>query len=131
MSALIGNIRTFKTAHFTVRVDAVEEDSPDLSFDETGETQTKVQSGEWRVFAVRVRVFHDRMGVIAEEWLGNCIYADIAEFQDHRECGAQTRKLRAEGSNAICGSYFADMITTACAAARETIRDAQSIKVRV
>ena len=130
----LGTIREFKTAHFRVIIDAIEEDSPDLSFDETGEVLEKVDSGEYTVFCARARVIHDTLGELASDYLGNCIHSDISEFEDHRQCAAETRKLRAEGSNAICGSYFADMIGEVCREARKRIRELQaksaSIRVR-
>jgi hypothetical protein len=38
------NIYKFNTRNFQVRVDAMEEHSPDLSFDETGETDHMVDN---------------------------------------------------------------------------------------
>ncbi len=122
----LGTIREFQTAHFRVIIDAIDESDPDLSFDETGEVLEKVDSGEYTVFCARARVIHDTLGELATEYLGNCIYSDIADFQDHRKCGAETRKLRAEGSNAICGSYFADMIGEVCREARKRIQELQA-----
>ena len=125
-----GNIRTFKTAHFTVRVSAEFDPDPDFEFEGGEEAQEKVESGEWTVFTACVRVIHDGLGKIGEDYLGGCIYSDIAKFEDHRECAAETRKLRAEGSQAMVGSYFADMIAEAIREARETLRAAKGIYVR-
>lgn len=127
---LIGIIRKFRTAQFTVIVDALYDYDTDLSFDESGEVLEKLQSGEYVAFCARARVIHDTLGEVGADYLGGCIYADIAEFQDHRQCAKQTRELRASGSNAVCGSYFADMISTAIKEARATIAGAQSIRVR-
>ena len=125
-----GNIRTFQTAHFLVCVDALFEHDPDFSFEGGDEAREKVESGEWTIFCARVQVLHYTLGVLGEEFLGNCIYADIAEFEDHRECAAETRKLRAEGSEAVCGSYFAGMIAEAIKEARSTLRKAKDIYIR-
>ena len=127
----IGTIREFQTAHFRVIIDAIDESDPDLSFDETGEVLEKVDSGEYTVFCARARVIHDTLGELATDYLGNCIYSDIADFQDHRQCAAETRKLRAEGSNAICGSYFADMIGEVCREARKRIQELQTTSASI
>lgn len=126
----IGTIRTFKTNRFSVVVDALYDDDVDLSFDDTGELLEKLQSGEYTAFAVRARVLLDGSEV-ASDYLGGCIYADIAEFQDHRQCAAQTRKLRADGSNAVVGSYFAEMVHNVISEARRNIAKLQSVHVRV
>ena len=122
----IGTIREFQTAHFRIIIDAIEEDAPDLSFDETGEVLEKVDSGEYTVFCARARVIHDTLGELASDYLGNCIHSDISEFEDHRQCAAETRRLRSEGSNAVCGSYFADMIGEVCREARKRIQELQA-----
>lgn len=125
-----GNIRTFHTEHFSVVVDALYEHDPDFSYEGGEEAQEKVESGDWTVFCARVQVIHDKLGLVGESFLGNCIYADIAEFEDHRECAAQTRELRANGSQAMVGSYFAGMIWEAIKEARQTLSTVQSIHVR-
>jgi hypothetical protein len=125
-----GTIREFKTPNFRVVVDAVKDDCTDLSWDDTGEVLAKLESGEYLAFGVRARVFHKDLGEVSADYLGGCIYESIDAFQDHRECGAQTRKLRESGSNAICGSYFHDMITESIREARKAILKAQGIRVR-
>jgi hypothetical protein len=125
----LGTIRTFRTRNFSVIVDAIEDYDVDLSFDDTGEILQQLKDGDLICFAVRARVFlHGNE--IASDYLGGCIYASIAEFQDHRQCGSETRKLRAQGSAAVCGSYFADMIKTACGEARKYLAEVTQIKVR-
>jgi hypothetical protein len=126
---VLQTIRTFNTKNFSVVVEAIEDYDIDLSFDETGEVMEKLESGEFTGFAVRARVVHHGVD-IAEDYLGGCIYADIKDFEDHRLCGAETRKLRASGSNAVCGSYFADMVKSVCKQARQEIKKMQSIYVR-
>lgn len=112
-------LREFKTAQFRVITDWTYDDDADLSFDETGETQNHLASGEWVCMLVRVRVIHDTLGELATDYLGSCIYETPAAFMDHKECARETRKLRRRGSDAVCGSYFADMI-------HETIREARA-----
>lgn len=127
---VLGTIRKFRTAQFTVIVDAIEEDSPDISFDETNETRDKINSGEWMIFCARARVIHDTLGELASDYLGNTIHGSIDEFMDHKECGAKNRQLAAAGHAGRCGSYFADMVKTVCRDARKAIKGAHAIKVR-
>jgi hypothetical protein len=123
-------IREFKTAQFRVIVDAIVEDCPDISWDETGEIADKLENGDLVIFCARARVIHDQLGEIASDYLGNCINTDFDDFMDHKECAAYTRKLRAEGSTAICGGYFADMIAIVIRGAREAITDVKSVYIR-
>ena len=122
-------IRKFETRNFTIIIDAIDDYDIDLSFDETGEVMEKLESGEYQSFAVRAKAFLNG-NEIASDYLGGCIYENVGQFQDHRECGAQKRKLREQGSTAICGSYFADMVKTVCREARAVVRNMQSVKVR-
>lgn len=127
----IGTIREFETRHFRVIVDAVEDPDLDLSFDETGEVMDKLDSGEYIGFSARARVIHDEHGEIASDYLGSCIYDSLSAFEDHRECAEQNRQLRASGSNAVCGSYFADMVKTVCEEARQEIAYRNGLNVYV
>ena len=65
------NIYTFNTRNFTISVDAMEENYPDFSFDDTGETQEMIERGDWLCFAVRASVSF-RGSDISEDYLGNC-----------------------------------------------------------
>ncbi|HUF73753.1 MAG TPA: hypothetical protein VMR74_12730 [Gammaproteobacteria bacterium] len=120
---VLATIRKFRTEQFRVIVDAIEDYDMDLSWDEDGSVLRKLESGEYVAFCARARVIHDELGEIASDYLGGCIYADIAEFQDHRECAAQTRKLRAEEGrdDIVCGSYFSDMVSAVCEEARAEV----------
>jgi hypothetical protein len=118
----ICTIREFKTRNFRIIIDAVWDDDLDLSWDDTGEVAAKLETGDLMAFCVRARVFCASMGEVASDFLGGCIYSDPSEFQDHRRCAAETRKLRESGSKAVCGSYFADMVRTVCREAREHIK---------
>lgn len=115
----LGIIREFRTAHFCVIADAVEEDSPDISWDETTETDDKLNSGEWIIFCARARVIHDVLGELSADYLGSCIYESLDAFMDHKACGAENRRQRAGGNQAICRSCFADMVSTVVAEARK------------
>jgi hypothetical protein len=176
----LGTIREFKTKNFRVLVDAIEDWDVDLSFDETGETERRLENGTLISFAARARVFFRPTGQeLGRDYLGGCIYESLDAFQDHRECGLQNRRrLKQEGhfqiyrknrpyesclsasdklkkrglatrekaiawaqANATeawevfetgkCGSYFADMISTAITRARKALAGMQSIRVRV
>jgi hypothetical protein len=129
MERSLGIIREFKTRNFRVVVDAIEAHDVDLSFDDTGEVREHLQSGEYVAFAVRARCYLNGRK-LADDYLDGCIYRSISEFQDHRECGAETRKLRAAGSDAICGSYFAEMVREVCNGARVALAEMQRVAVR-
>ncbi len=97
MQSKIGTIREFKTQHFHVVVDAVEEFDIDLSWDEDGSTRRGLENGTLIAFCARARVFL-RGKEIASDYLGGCIYRSLAKFEDHRECGKQNREtIRREG----------------------------------
>lgn len=129
MAYILGTMRTFRTKHFTVIADAMEEDFPDFSWDDTGETREKVESGEWLCFVARVRVLlHGRE--IGTDYLGNCIYESLDKFMDHKECGKQNREWAKQGKQGRCGSYFSDMIHHAIAEARKELQAVHSVRVR-
>lgn len=94
-----GTIRRFETENFTVSVDAYEDFDTDLSWDDSGETARKLASGEWIAFQVECTVTHKPTGTeLGSDSLCGCIYASIDAFQDHRECGKQTRRhVRRDG----------------------------------
>lgn len=102
----------FKTKNFCVALHCETEAFPDLSFDETGETQEKIASGAWECvcFVVTVR-WNGRY--LADTTLGNSIYADVRDFRKEH-IGAKGRY----------GSYFRDMV-------REAVSDARSELQRI
>ena len=109
-------IRTWKTARFVVRLDWQWEEYPDLSWDETGETIAKLESGEWGNYTFRVIVLADGREV-GSDYLGNSIYADPEEFYlEHIGIRARAREA---GLN--FGTYFTDMMHGAIAEAREAL----------
>jgi hypothetical protein len=123
-------MREWHTAQFRVVAEAIEDNDADMSWDDDGTAQAALDRGELQLFGVRVRVIHDTLGTIGSDSLWSCIYESPAAFMNHKECAAATRKLRAEGSNAICGSYFSDLIAGAIAEARDALRTAKGIHVR-
>ncbi len=127
---VIGTLRTFKTAQFTVIVDALEDYDTDLSWDDTGEVRAGLESGKFTCFTARARVIHKTLGEVAADYLGGCIHETLEGFMDHKECGKANREFKQRGESGRCGSYFHDMIRTACAEARQAIRAAQGVKVR-
>jgi len=93
----LGTIREFRTANFHIVFDAIEDYDIDLSFDDTGETRRKLESGDLISFTARCIVYLNGQKVGAD-YLGGCIYESLDAFQDHRECGAQNRKrIKQEG----------------------------------
>lgn len=103
------NIYTFNTRNFTVTVDAMEEPYPDLSWDETGETQRMIERGDWLCFAVKTTLSFRGME-IAEDYLGNCIHENTRDFRDHFG-------MKGKGH----GSYFSDMIRSVISEGRNTL----------
>jgi len=104
----------FSTKNFTVQWHIEPDSDCDTSFDETGEAQDKIDSGEWECFSSRIRVIHNETRTtLGEDWLGGSIYANPSEFRDH--IGAQGKY----------GSYFNDMVHSAISEARRTWPDIQ------
>ena len=110
---------TRETRNFSVTLSCEIDSECDLSWDETGETQAKLQSGEWTCYVFSVTVHGPDGEDLGSDHLGGAIYADPREFIDHRECGRYNRELAAKGDKARCGSYFSDMVAGACREARK------------
>ncbi len=119
-------LREFNTAHFRIVLSWDWEDCPDLSWDETGETIEKLNSGEWGNYTFAVHVYLNGQEVAAD-YLGNSIYADPLEFA--REHVGLAAKSRADGCN--YGAYFPDMLRTALNETRQAVARLQSVKLRV
>jgi hypothetical protein len=113
----VATLWTFKTKNFAVIVDAdYDEDTLDLSWDETGEVAEKIDSGEWAAYTFRARVLDRNTGAeLGVDFLGASIYADPQDFRDHIGLAI---KSRADGRQ--YGSYFMDMVATAIEEARVT-----------
>lgn len=118
----VATIWTFETARFRVVVDCDWETDPDLSWDETGETREKIESGEWGNYCFRAVVYCDGRE-LAADYLGNSIYADPAEFRDHV---GLAQKGRADGRN--YGSYFVDMVRNVINEAREALANPPRVR---
>jgi hypothetical protein len=114
-------IWTRSTRNFTVALSYEWDNDMDLSWDDTGEAREKIESGEWGHYVFAVTVTDRTTGAeIGADYLGGSIYADPAEFMDHRQCGRQNREYAARGEAGRCGSYFTDMIGEAISEARRT-----------
>lgn len=112
MNNTLGVIRRFNTKNFIIEVTAEEEYDLDLSFDEDGSIQKRLQNGDLIAFCAKAEVIHrDTNDRLAIEYLCNCIYKNIAEFQDHK------------GADSKYGSYFKDMVTEVCDQARVKIAE--------
>ncbi len=112
-------MRTIKAGRFTVRASIEPDYDLDLSWDDTGETAEKLNSGEWDAFQTKVAVYLDG-NEIAADYLGGSIYADPRDFF------TEHYGISATG----CGAYFPDMVRTAISEARDVLRSMQSVKVR-
>jgi hypothetical protein len=112
------NIYTFKTRNFTIKVDAMEENYPDFSWDETGETQRMIERGDWLCFTVKATLSFRGMK-IAEDYLGSCIHENTRDFRDH--FGIANLKNST-------GSYFSDMVRNVISEGRKTLSEIPTLK---
>jgi hypothetical protein len=110
------HIYKFNTRNFLIEIAAIEENFPDLSFDDTGEIAEKIESGELEIFTARARAYCNGL-LVGEEYLGNCIYKDPADFRDNVG-------MRSRGH----GSYFSGMIKEVCSQARDTIKKMPTLR---
>jgi hypothetical protein len=101
MPETLCTIRQFRTKDFTVKVDAVVEHDCDLSWDETGEIAEGLDNGKYVLFCARAYVEHKHLGIVAEDYLGECIYENYGDFAGP--------------------GYFSDMVREVCQSARKTI----------
>ncbi len=107
----------FMTKNFIVRMSCdYQEESADLSWDDTGEVREKLESGEWSVYVFHAEVIERATGnTIGEDYLSESIYEDPMTFRDHVGLAIRGRE---NGCN--YGSYFMDMIREAIGEARKT-----------
>ncbi len=106
----------FRTANFTIEVDAFADPDVDLSFDDTGEVRQKLRTGELTAFRTEARVTRWDGLVIGEANLGGSIYENPREFRDHVGLAIKSRR---EGR--LYGSYFKQMVSDAVDEARKHI----------
>lgn len=106
----------FETARFVVKWEITTDYDVDLSWDETGETRKKLESGLWECFQSRV-VVELNGRVIGEDYLGGSIYENPSEFRDHIGMNARGH-----------GSYFSQMVREAIAEARKTLANVPHVR---
>lgn len=130
----IKTIREFKTANFSVTVDAVEDNDFNFDFwdDELREeTQAKLDNGELILFGVIATVTHRATGAeLGSDSLWGCVYETPEEFMDHRRCGTVNRERTANDQSGRCGSYFTQMVREAIDKARKSLETLCAVKVR-
>ena len=125
---------TFKTARFTVALELEEIHGYQYDGDdEDGETQAKLDSGEYVAFDSAVIVELDGREIGAD-YLGSSVYAadDVAAFWTahrdpdamNRNCSVYRDAMRAKtGHECIICHYFPDMVCSAIAEARRNLAD--------
>lgn len=111
-------IWTFATPHFRVELACAPEESPDLSWNKTGEIAKKIDRGEYVNVCFRVRVLFEGV-TMGADYLGNSIYADVRDFRKEHV-----------GARGQYGSYFVDMVREAISETRKQMRTFQTIKLR-
>src|SRR5208337_935527 len=129
------NIYTFATANFTVKVDALEDEYLDLSWDEGGAAAESLERGDSVAFCAYATVLDKDGRVLARDCLSGCIYGSLQEFATaHRDPDPLNRNSSimraAKGSNVCICHYFPDMVRGVCQEARETLRKHAAVKVR-
>lgn len=116
----------FKTASFRI-VAMIEQDYDlDLSWDETGETREKLESGEWQSFGTTVTVYTKDGHELASDSLWGSIYAEPWDFfTEHRSADPMNRNCsamrQARGAAVTICHYFPDMVTGVVRQAREAL----------
>ncbi len=116
---------SFKTPRFTVKLQLAQDCGYQYDGDdEDGETQAKLDNGEYIAFDSRVVIYCDGREVGADS-LGGSVYGrdDYSEFWTaHRTCPADGRNTLAMKARRMCiCHYFPDMVRQAVAQARETL----------
>ena len=104
----------FRTKNFLVEYKTEDErfDGSYMEADLVRECREKIKSGEWKCFTAMVVVTHRPTKTeLDAQYLGQCIYADRAEFIDHRG-------MNGKGY----GSYFSQMVREACSEARKSLK---------
>mgnify|MGYP001119517483 CR=1 FL=1 len=97
--------------------------------DENGETQAKLDSGEYVAFGTIVTVYLDGEP-IGEDSIWGSVYADGEESQfwtGHRDADPMNRNCSimraARGGNVCICHYFPDLVREAISEARQHVRD--------
>lgn len=91
----------FSTANFTLDLSWDYEQDGDLSWDETGEVQEKIASGEWINVIFRVRLLDSLGNELASDYLGDCIYNSPLDFREPGYFYDMARNCLKRGREAI------------------------------
>lgn len=126
--SILEEIYRFETANFVLIMNALVEHDPDVSWDESGETGNKIDSGEWVIFTAQCVIFtNDELNTeLASSYLGNCIYEEYANFRDNVGLNVKSRK-----ANVNYGSYFSDMVRETCREARIAWNNRNPVKLKL
>jgi hypothetical protein len=123
----------FETARFIVTATVQHDADVDVSFDETGETADKLDSGEWQAFGMIVRVCTRDGFELGRDSLWGNIYADPREFfESHRDADPMNRNCsamrKANGENVVVCHYFPGMVKDAISDARKTLQSMPKLR---
>jgi len=122
----------FKTKNFTVRAVIETDKYVDTSFDETGKTQEKINSGEWLAFNTIVSVEYRGATIGTDTLCGSIYETPSLFFVDHRDSDTMNRNCslmrQAKGQNVSVCHYFPEMVRQAIAQARNTFTDMPRIR---
>ena len=100
-------MRTMRTKNFVVRATIEPDHDLDMSWDDSGEVQEKLESGEYYAFQTKVAVYWNGAEISAD-YLGGSVYANPRDFfREHI------------GARGKYGSYFRDMVSQAIGEARK------------
>jgi len=121
-----GPVWKFETKNFVVelhceRIHRYQYDGDD----ENGETQRKIDEGEWHAFESGVRVWlkNDYDSPIGEDWLYGSVYDDPREFWTaHRDPDPMNRNCSMQPENVVICHYFPGMVKQAIAVARHELK---------
>ena len=124
---------TFSTARFTVALEIEQHYGYQYDGDdENGETQAKLDSGEYVAFDSSVVVYLDGRE-IGRDSLGESVYGanEVSEFWTaHRDADVMNRNSSARPGVPVCiGHYFPEMVSQAIAEARDTLAAAPVMRI--
>ena len=125
----------FKTARFTVELQIAQDYGYQYDGDdEDGETQRRLDSGEYVAFDSRVVVYCAGREVGFDS-LGGSVYAagDVSEFWTaHRDANPMNRNCKAfreaRGANSVICHYFPAMVAQAISEARKALCEAPKLR---
>ncbi|MGY3615690.1 hypothetical protein [Bradyrhizobium sp. USDA 10063] len=123
----------FETANFIVSATIRPDHDVDISFDETDETASKLESGEWQAFTTTITVMIGSGIELGSDTLCGSIYADPAEFfSSHRDPNPMNRNCSimraAQGDKRVICHYFPDMVREAIRNARKTLHNLPKVR---